>query len=91
MQPPDLPGGIDLLDQPADVVGLEQPAGRYVADGAAFPRRAAELGRDDVPRDPVQPCPRPAGRPAVSGRRVDRRQEDLGCQVGGAVVRGKER
>ena len=85
MQLPDLPAGVDLLGQAIDVVGVKQAAARDQALGALSARGPAELGRDDVARDPVQPRPRAAGGPPVPLRRLDRRQEHLRGQVSGQL------
>ena len=60
VQLPDLPQGVDPLRQAIDVVGVEQAAARDQALGALLARGPAELGGDDVARDPVQPRPRAA-------------------------------
>jgi hypothetical protein len=85
MQFPYLPGRVDLLHQPVDVVGVEQPVPRDQGLRLTFPHRPAQLGRDDVARDPVQPRPRSAEGTPVTRRRVDHGEEHLGGQVRGQV------
>jgi hypothetical protein len=60
VQLPDLPQRVDFLRHALDVVGIEQPAPRDHALRAMLPGGAAELGGDDVARDPEQPRPRAA-------------------------------
>ena len=81
VQLPDLPEGVDLLHQAIDVVGVEQAAPRDQPLGVLLARGPAELGGDDVARDPVQPRPRTSEGPPVPRRRLDHRQEHLGGQV----------
>jgi hypothetical protein len=85
MQLPDLPEGVDLLGQAIDVVGVKQTAARDQALGALFARGPAELGGDDVARDPLQPRARAASGPSVPRRRLDRRQKHLRGQVSGQL------
>lgn len=85
VQFPDPPGGVDPLHQAIDVVGVKQAAARDEALGALFTRGAAELGRDDVARDPVQPRPWTADGPPVPRRSLDDRQEYLRSQVSGQM------
>lgn len=85
MQFPDPPGGVDLLHQVIDVVGVQQPTARNQALRTALARCPTELGRDDVARDPVQPRPRPAEGSSVAWRRVNHGDEYLRGQVSNLV------
>jgi len=85
MKFPDPPGGVDLLDQVIDVVGVQQPAARDQALRTALAHCPTELGRDDVARDSVQPRPWPAEGSSVARRRVDHGDEYLRGQVSDLV------
>ena len=63
VQLPDLPQRVDFRHHAFDVVGIEQPASRDHALRTVLASGAAELGGDDIARDPVQPRPRAAGGP----------------------------
>jgi len=73
---------VDAFFEPGDVIVIQEPAAGHPARRAHLICGAAPLPGDEVPCDPVQPRQLRPAAGAVGARRGDRRQEDLGGQVG---------